>query len=158
MTWEPYNPADELSRIVAEDRISEDALRAITGIQPQKLRAFLNGAGAKPEMIVAAAEPLALSNDEIGRLSILAPQLAEGMRIGNDERLKAIFESLTVECRLTPRNIARLTGVDVDVIENVLRAPRTIPIEKKYELAIKGSYLINAVNQARGQYESTTHR
>jgi GTP-sensing pleiotropic transcriptional regulator CodY len=80
------------------------------------------------------------------------------MRIGNDERLKAIFESLTVECRLTPRNIARLTGVDVDVIENVLREPRTISIEKKYELAIKGSYLINAANQARGQYESTTHR
>jgi hypothetical protein len=158
MTSETYNPADELRLILAEDRISEDALLAITGIQPQELWAFLNGAGAKPGMIVAGAEPLALSNDEIRRLSILAPQLTEGMRIGNDERLKAIFESLTVECRLTPRNIARLTGVHVDVIENVLREPRTISIEKKYELAIKGSYLINAVNQARGQYESTTHR
>ena len=83
-------------------------------------------------------------------LSVLAGYLTEGLRIGDDERLKAIFESLTIECRLTLGNIAQLTGLDVEDLENAVRDPRTVPIEKKYELAIKGSYLINAVNRARG--------
>ncbi|WP_423739425.1 HTH domain-containing protein [Cryobacterium zongtaii] len=45
-------------------------------------------------------------------LSILAAPLTEGLRIGDDERLKAIWESLTIDCRLTLRNIAQLTGLD----------------------------------------------
>lgn len=97
------------------------------------------------------AEPLALSNDESARLSTLAAHLTDGLRIDDDDRLRAKFESLTIECRLTPRNIAQLTGLDIDDLESALRDPRTVPIEKKYELAIKGSYLINAVNRARGQ-------
>lgn len=149
MTSQTFNPADELRRIIAEGRISEDALQAMTGIQPEKLRSFLND--AKPGMTGLTTEPQALSNDESARLSILAAHLTEGMRIGDDERLKAIFESLTIECRLTPQNIAQLTGLDVDDLESALRDPRTVPIEKKYELAIKGSYLINAVNQVRGR-------
>jgi hypothetical protein len=144
-----YNSADELRRIIAEGRISEDALQAITGIQPEKLRSFLNEAMSGTTGLTT--EPQALSNDESARLSILAAHLTEGLRIGDDERLKAIFESLTIECRLTPRNIAQLTGLDVDDLESALRDPRTVPLEKKYELAIKGSYLINAVNGARGQ-------
>lgn len=149
MTSETYNTADELRRIVAEGRISEDALQAITGIQPEMLRSFLDE--AKPGMTGLTTQPQALSSDESARLSILAAHLTEGLRIGDDARLKAIFESLTIECRLTLRNIARLTGLDVEDLEGALHDPRTVPIEKKYELAIKGSYLINAVNRARGQ-------
>ena len=149
MTSETYNPADELIRILAKGGISEEALQAITGIQPEKLRFFLDE--AQPGMTVFTSEPPALSDDEIGRLSILAGYLTAGMRIADDERLKAIFESLTIECRLTLGNIAQLTGLDIDDLESILRDPRTVPIEKKYELAIKGSYLIGAVNRARGQ-------
>lgn len=149
MTSEMHNPVDVLRRIIAEGSVSEDALQAIMGIQPEKLRSFLND--AKRGMSSFTAEPQALSNDESARLSILAAHLTEGLRIGDDDRLKAIFESLTIECRLTPRNIAQLTGLGVDDLESVLRDPRTVPIEKKYELAIKGSYLINAFNRARGQ-------
>jgi hypothetical protein len=149
MTSETVNTADELRRIIAEVRISDEALQAMTGIQPEKLRFFLDE--AKPGMTVLTTESEPLSRDESARLSILAAQLTEGLRIGDDERLKAIFESLTIECHLTPRNIAQLTGLDVDALERALRDPRTVPVEKKYELAIKGSYLINAVNRARGQ-------
>lgn len=149
MTSETFNPVDELKRILAEGRISEDALQAITGIQPEKLRSFLDD--AKPGMTALATEPQALSGEESTRLSILAAHLTEGLRIGDDERLKAIFESLTMECRLTLRNIAQLTGLDIDDLRSALRDPRTVPIDKKYELAITGSYLINAVNQARGR-------
>lgn len=149
MTSEMHNPVDELRRIIAEGSVSEDSLQAITGIQPEKLRSFLND--AKPGMSRFTAEPQALSNNESARLSILTAHLTEGLRIGDDERLKGIFETLTIECRLTPQNIAQLTGLGVGDLESVLRDPRTVPIERKYELAIRGSYLINAVNRARGQ-------
>lgn len=149
MTSETHNPADALSRVIAEGRISEDALHAMTGIQPEKLRSFLNQ--AKPVMTGLTGASPALSNDESLRLSVLAAHLTDGLRIGDDERLKAIFETLTSECRLTLGNIARLTGVEVDDLKGVLRDPQNVPINKKYELAIKGSYLINAVNRARDQ-------
>lgn len=149
MTSHTFNPADELRRIIAEGQISEDALQAITGIQLEKLRFFLSE--AKPGMVGITTEPQALSNDESARLSILAAQLTEGLQIGDDERLKAIFESLTSECRLTLRDIAQLTGLDVEDLEGVLLDPRTVPIEKKYKLATKGSYLLNVAGQARGR-------
>ena len=43
-----------------------------------------------------ATEPPALSNDESARLSILAAHLTERLQIGDDERLTAIFKSLTI--------------------------------------------------------------
>ena len=149
MTSEAHNTVDELRRIIAEGRITEEALQSITGIQPERLRFFLDE--AKPGMTGLSREPEALSNDESARLSILTAHLTEGLRIGDDERLRAIYESLTGECRLTLQNIAQLTGLVVDDLESALRDPRTIPIEKKYALAIRGSYLINAVDQARGR-------
>lgn len=145
---EMNDPADELRHSIAGGHITEDALHAVTNIPLEKLRCFLNE--AKPGMTELTSEPRALSNGEGARLSTLAAHLTEGMRIGDDDRLKAVFESLTVECRLTPYNIAKLTGLDVSDIENALHDPLTVPIERKYELAIKGSYLINAANRARG--------
>ncbi|QNE46145.1 hypothetical protein F1C58_03950 [Glaciihabitans sp. INWT7] len=149
MTVEAQNPAEELRRIISEGHISEDALQAMTGIRPEKLRTYVDD--AKPGMMALSASPQALSNDESGRLSILVAHLTEGMQIGDDERLMAIFESLTIECHLTLQNIAQLTGLDIEDLKGALHDPRTVPIKKKYELAIRGSYLINAVNRARGQ-------
>jgi len=149
MNPETFNPSEELNRAIAEGRISLDALEAITGVHPEELRSFIDE--VEPGMTGLATEPQVISGDESARLSLLAAHLTEGMRIGDDERLKAIFESLTVECRLTIENIARLTGLDVDDLGNAVRDPTTVPIDKKYELAIKGSYLINVVNRARGR-------
>ena len=148
MMSETRNPADELRHIIAEGQISEEALQVITNMRPEKLRYFVDE--TKSGMTGLATEPLALSNDESARLSILVAHLTEGLRIGSDDRLKAIFETLIIECRLTPRNIAQLTGLNAEDVESALRDPRIVPIERKYELAIKGSYLINAVNRARG--------
>ena len=133
MSTEAQNPVAELRELIADGSISEDALLAITGIPADNL---------------LSQRP---SADEGTRLSTLAAQLTGGLRIGSDERLAGILESLTVECRLTPRNIAQLTGIDAADIETALRDPRTVPIETRYELALAGSYLINAVNQARGR-------
>lgn len=149
MTVESQNPAAELRHLIVDGHVSEEALQAITGIQPEKLLAYLDQ--ATPGMMGHTTERELLSNDESGRLSILVGQLTVGLQIGDDERLKAIFESLTAQCNLTVEHISQLTGLNIEDLHSALHDPRTVPAEKKYELAIRGSYLINAVNQARGQ-------
>jgi len=126
------DPLEELTGLIASGHLSEDALQAMTRIPVDELHAVLNGAADVPN-----------------RVGLLAAYLADGLPVDNDERLTAIYESLTIECRLTPRNLAGLTGIDVDVVERFLRDPQGVSIENRYALAVKGSYLINAVNQAR---------
>jgi hypothetical protein len=112
------------------------------------LRSFLAEAEESPTTGLTA-KPQVLSGDQAQRLSAFAAQLTEGMRIGADERLKAIFEGLTLGCGLTTENLSRLTDLGIEDLEEVLRDPASLPIETRYELAIKGAYLINAVNLAR---------
>ncbi len=83
-----------------------------------------------------------LAAEENGRLSILTAQLADGVQIGDDERLKGSLESLTIECHLTLENIAGLTGFDVHDLELALQDLQAVPADTKYALAIKSSYLI----------------
>lgn len=150
MPSETSNTADELRRLIAEGYLSEDALQAITGISGVALASFLRDAPSGKPRIVAWPAAGALSDDESVRVSTFAAQLTS-FDIDDDARLKAIFESLTIDCLLTLENIAQLTGLDVEDLASALRDPRTVPIERKYELAIRGSYLVNAFNRARGQ-------
>ena len=142
------NPADQLRGVIAVGGISEEALHAMTGIAPETLGHFLNAGAAETRGI--SANPPALTADEGFRVSVLAGLLVDGMQIDDDERLKGILESLTIECRLTPGNIAQLTGVGVQHVELALDDPHAVPLDKRYALATKGSFLITAVNQARG--------
>jgi len=147
MASHTHNSAVELNRILAGGRISEEALQVMTGIPIDRLRAALAAAALAPAALMSTSTTL--SGEETTRLSILAGQLTDGMTIDDDDRLKAILESLTVECRLTPANLALLTGIDVDDLELALNDPHALSADKKYTLAIRSSYLINAVNQAR---------
>ncbi|WP_213815580.1 HTH domain-containing protein [Glaciihabitans sp. dw_435] len=146
MTSEANNPANDLQRLIAEGHISEDALQTITAIPAEKLQSFFDTSTGTAGLV---AKPQTLSTDEILRLSILAAHLTDGLQIEDDARLAAILESLTIECHLTLAHIAQLTHVDIGDIENALENPQTVPAETKYAIAIRGSYLINAVNQAR---------
>ncbi|GAA0425850.1 HTH domain-containing protein [Leifsonia naganoensis] len=147
MTTQAFDPAAELKELLEAGAISEEALQAITGIRSERLEAFLDEHAGAP--VGLTARPQVLSDDEIVRLSVLAGQLTEGMQVGDDERLRAIYESLTIDCRLTARNIADLAGLDAGEVDAVLRDPGSLPAEKKYRLALAGGHLINAVNLAR---------
>jgi hypothetical protein len=85
---------------------------------------------------------------ENSRLSNLAAQLADGPIVDDDARLAGILQSLTVVCRLSLENISRLTGLDVEDLERALNDPQELPPEKKYQLAIRSFFLINAVNNS----------
>ncbi|GAA4151781.1 HTH domain-containing protein [Leifsonia shinshuensis] len=142
-----FNTVAELRRIVAQGRVSETALEAITGIAGERLGAVLAESNRYEVGMSAAAFPL--SSDESTRLSVLAAQLIQGMEIGDDERLKAILEGLTIEFKLTTLNLALLTGTNLDDIEACLVDPAAVAPERKYPLAVRASYLSLAIANAR---------
>ena len=149
MTSQAFNTSDELARIIAEGRVSVDALQAITRIPPQRLRSFLGEAGSGAAGLTT--EPQALSGDEGARLATLASQITQGLEIDDDERLQAILEGLTTQFRLSEENIALLAHVGLEDVEAALRDPALLPSERKYSLALRVSYIATAVNQAIGR-------
>lgn len=141
------NPvAESLLRLIAAGAITEEALQAMTGIEPHRLRRFLDDAGVDG----LSSSPQSLSPDENARISTLEAQLTAGMEIEDDERLKAVLESLTIEYHLEPEHIARLSGLSTDDITHALDDPSSMPPETKYRAATRSSYLLNAVDRARG--------
>ena len=147
MTTQAFDPMAALRRLLEAGALSEEALQAVTGIQPERLRAFLDEHAGAP--IGLTARPQVLSDDEIARLSVFPVLLTEGLAVDDDERLVAIYETLTIEFHLTTLNIARLIGLDPDDVEAALSDPRSVSSETRYRLAIAGGYLLNAVNLAR---------
>lgn len=75
-------------------------------------------------------------------------QLTEGLQIDDDVRLTAIIQTLTVQFRMTHQHIALLTGIDLNDLESVLNDPNTAQVDRKHELAIRASYLLNAIGNA----------
>lgn len=149
MTAETHSPADDLRRLISDGALSVDALHTLTGIDPTKLTALLSS-GTPAGMALTTTDTISLTADESRRISILSAQLSEGLRIEHDERLQSIFETLTLECGLTLDNLTRLTGVEAHTLAAALHAPDTLSADTKYSLALTGSYLITAANQARG--------
>ncbi|KAA9108048.1 HTH domain-containing protein [Microbacterium rhizomatis] len=137
----------DLRRLIAEDRLSAHALQAMTQIDAGKLDGLLTDTSSLAAQSKRGEH--ALLPEESARISVLTAQLAYGMDIDDDERLRGIVESLTAECGLTLRNIARLTGLDIEDLGMALTDPGSLPSETKYILALRGSHLINAVNLAR---------
>ncbi|NNC14046.1 hypothetical protein HII28_19485 [Planctomonas sp. JC2975] len=147
MTSETLNTADQLRRLIADGRVSEAALQAFTGITSDALMTFLRDAPFGTPGISRNAT--SLSADEGMRLSTLAAQLTQGLTEDDDFRVKAIVEVLMAQCRLTAQNIALLTGIELSQLESFLSDPDTVPVQTKYELAVRAAYLINAANAAR---------
>ena len=146
MSVEALNVEHELRRIVAEGRISAESLQAITGIPGDAIASLVGGTHEREPGLSAA--PSAFSPDEIGRLSALVGQLTDGLQIDDDVRLTAIIQTLTMQFRMTRQHIALLTGIDLRDLESVLNDPNTARAERKYELAIRASYLMNAIGNA----------
>jgi len=147
VTSQMFNTADELRRAVADGRISEMALEAISQIPTGTLRAFLTGSGKGTHGVTTSPQPL--SADEGTRLSVLASQILHGFDIGDDERLRAILEGLTTQFHLTIENIALLARLDSADLAAALRDPSSLPAERKYALATRLLYLTNAIERAR---------
>ena len=142
MTVQGLNVGDELGRLIAEGSISMQALTAITGIAPARLKKLLD---LEPGLSAAANE---FSEDEILRVSTLAGQLTWGAEIGDYERLRAIVETLTTQFELTHENIARLTRIKVEELEAFFDDPDSVSWETKFAMAMRVYHLFHAVLNA----------
>ena len=146
MTIEAHSPNDDLKAVIDAGGLSEDALQAITRIPSETLTRFLHGNVPSLQPGVSTSLP---TDDERRRLSVLSAYLATGLTIDDNARLRGILESLTAECHLSLANIARLVDVDVEHVERALLDPSAVPIHARYRLALRTSYIITAINQAR---------
>lgn len=142
MTVQGLDVGDELGRLIAEGRISMHALAAITGIAPARLTKLLD---LEPGLSAAADE---FSEDETVRVSTLAGQLTAGAEIGDDERLRAIVETLTTQFELTHQNIARLTRIKVEELEAFFSDPDSVSWEAKFAMSMRVYHLFHAVLNA----------
>ncbi|WP_368483024.1 HTH domain-containing protein [Microbacterium sp. RURRCA19A] len=147
MTTPDGSVASDLRRLIAEGRISEEALSAITRIEARSLSRLLDYDAPTNGGLVA--DERVLSPEETTRLSMLSAQLTYGLDIDDDERLLGILQSLTVECHLSLENVARLTGLDLDDLILASRDPQKLSSDTRYAIALRASYLINAANQSR---------
>ena len=149
MSSRSINVLSELNRLIEEGALSERSIETLTGIRGADLHTLLveEREGARP----IGADAPALTSDENVRLSMLAAQLTDGLTVADDDRLKGILESLTSQAHLTVENIAQLTGLRVDDLEQVLDDPHVVSEAKKYAIAIRCSYLVNAANFARSR-------
>lgn len=147
MSSRNINVLGELNRLIEEDALSERSIETLTGIRGAALHALLveEREGAR---LVGADAPT-LTSDENVRLSMLAAQLTDGLTVADDDRLKSILESLISQTHLTVQNIAQLTGLRVQDLEQVLDDPQVVSEAKKYAIAIRCSYLVNTANFAR---------
>lgn len=142
-----HNPAAELRRAIAEGRISESALQAITSIDRERLTTFIDEAHRSEAGLLTRA-PI-LSGDEGSRLSGLTAALVHGLEIADDDRLRGILEGLTIEFELTVENIALLTSTNEEDVEACLTDPGSVSPEVKYPLGLRASYLNLAIANAR---------
>lgn len=145
MTTHGHIPSDDLKATIATGGLSVEALQAITHVPAEKMTRFLAEEWSNSP---GASAPLP-TDEEFRRISMLSAFLSTGLRIDDNERLRGILESLTVECHLTLDNIARLVDVDVNHVERALVDPSSVPLDARYRLAMRTSYIITAVNQVR---------
>lgn len=148
MSSETPHLVEELRAMIDDGRISLEAVHRITGIEIESLQSFLDEDGSTAGMDLLLAETPLMPGDA-GRLSTLIGQLTVGLQIDDDERVKSILESLVAICGLTAGNLARLLDVDESTVNSALDDISTVPAVIRYRLGVRGSYLINAANQAR---------
>jgi hypothetical protein len=146
MTPQTEGPISDLAQLIAQGKISLAALHHMTGVAQESLAALFETVSQQNGFITSAPT---LSADESMRVSKLAGLLAYGFDIPDDDRIRAIVESLIAECGLTNENIALLTGIDVDDIRRIADDPHSVSADVKYAFAVRGSFLIIAANQAQ---------
>ncbi|MEW5013683.1 hypothetical protein NAI87_07725 [Clavibacter michiganensis subsp. michiganensis] len=152
MSVESSDPMAELRRIIAEGRISIDSLSVVTGIS-KALLLRLTSTSAEDESGMTTQAKL-LTPDETVRVSGLVARLTAGLAIDDDIRLPSVLETLTCTLKLTPANIAVLTGIEVASVEASLRDPRHVAMDIRYALAVRASYLLHAVGDAAPSAEN----
>ena len=128
---------DILMSLIQDGKISKRTICIAAEISEETLTTYLSG---KISEVKAA---------DVQYLNELTMLIGHGMTlITEDERVKAILESLIYDYGFKAEELSRLLNIDLAIIQNLL-ASKEIDLDDKYLLAVKEAYLFYALKRKK---------
>ena len=129
------SPENILSDMVKEGKIPKKAICIASKMSDEEIQNYLDGNFEQ------------ISDKDICYLNELSMLLGYGLKSTNeDERLKAITESLIAIYDFTVKQLSDITGVKAETIQNLLD-DREVNVDEKYSLSVSMSYLFYALKR-----------
>ena len=90
-----------------------------------------------------------LNSEDVLYLDKLAMLVGQGLPlVTEDERVKAILESLIYEYGFTSEQLSRLLNIELELLEAILNSEE-VDLDKRYQLAVKEAYLFYALKREK---------
>ena len=128
---------DILMSLIQDGKISKRTICIAAEISEETLATYLSGRISE----VKAAD--------VQYLNELTMLIGHGMTlITEDERVKAILESLIYDYGFKVEELSRLLNIDLAIIQNLL-ASKEVDLDDRYLLAVKEAYLLYALKRKK---------
>ena len=128
---------DILMSLIQDGKISKRTICIAAEISEETLATYLSGRISE----VKAAD--------VQYLNELTMLIGHGMTlITEDERVKAILESLIYDYGFKVEELSRLISIDLAIIQNLL-ASKEVDLDDRYLLAVKEAYLLYALKRKK---------
>lgn len=128
-------PLNFLTSLIEEGKISRKTICIAAKISEETLMDYLSGNKCN------------LNPNDALYLDELSILIGHGLKlVSEDERLKAILESLIYDYGFSSEQLSKLLNIDIKIIDNVLNSVE-IAVNDKYSLAIKEAYLFYALKR-----------
>ena len=128
---------DILMSLIQDGKISKRTICIAAEISEETLATYLSGRISE----VKAAD--------VQYLNELTMLIGHGMTlITEDERVKAILESLMYDYGFKVEELSRLLNIDLAIIQNLL-ASKEVDLDDRYLLAVKEAYLLYALKRKK---------
>ena len=128
---------DILMSLIQDGKISKRTICIAAEISEETLATYLSG---KISDVKAA---------DVQYLNELTMLIGHGMTlITEDERVKAILESLVYDYGFKVEELSRLLNTDLAIIQNLL-ASKEVDLDDRYLLAVKEAYLLYALKRKK---------
>lgn len=128
-------PLNFLTSLIEEGKISRKTICIAAKISEETLLDYLSGNKCN------------LNPNDALYLDELSILIGHGLKlVSEDERLKAILESLIYDYGFSSEQLSKLLNIDIKIIDNVLNSVE-IAVNDKYSLAVKEAYLFYALKR-----------
>ena len=129
--------SDILMSLIQDGKISKRTICIAAEISEETLTTYLSG---------KISEVKAVDVQYLNELTML---IGHGMAlITEDERVKAILESLIYDYEFKVEELSRLLNIDLAIIQNLL-ASKEVDLDDRYLLAVKEAYLLYALKRKK---------
>ncbi len=126
---------DILMSLIQDGKISKRTICVAAEISEETLATYLSGRISE------------LKAADVQYLNELTMLIGHGIAlISEDERVKAILESLVYDYKFKVEELSRLLNIDPAIIQNLLDS-KEVALDDKYLLAVKEAYLFYALKR-----------